>query len=732
MANEPPLRRSPAGPKSKGLRGLRSKLPRSTTTPVLGAYMHSPLDGALMTGPGVGPFALALTPRTPLAQRSPSINTNSSNNSTTVPSTPKEWHGKRHINFLGAFKKKAGLFSPLPSPDQLSPKAARLLGVKADEPGNPNKGNGYSHVADLEAKVGDNKQAYGERSFHWLGPEREEAAESPGRERELAAPLFTAFGVGVSKKEEQLNGKALKVLDILPSLPVKPLTQAKSDSFLPLQGKNDSRHHRHNTLAADHLRPFVQQTHIMEDNSYSDIEKASPKKRRSLGRAQVLRKRSSKAKIIRKKIKGAPLYPITEASTSDTSNMPSGDDGTELRLISEYAASSTGTNTQKSISGSNASRPKMDLDFEDSQPIRASYYEEDISADVAQPPFDHRQCASPCQPSAQHEMVQVQSPLQHLESNYLNEQVERLERNVLKYRSMCHLPTPITSQAEKDHIASTENLEDMVHDMNLEDEMEIASDTEDILIDEETDICVAQEVSVRFFPKGSVKLVNIPGPSKKNANRAPQTNRSQVKPAKLTSEYGGAVDTPSLTLQIPEKAAMHYRSSQYEIRGEKKPKLPKSVSLNLVKGWIASSVPNADRPVSGIDNDVLADRNLDVAPHPPPKDQHNYHCINQNYVFRHINCRHLPNYTDTGVLQSKPYLQPPTEVKQNGNTPIYCESCVQCNNGTGEAMWECEVEQCGFVVCTSCATKIQSEYDKTEVENPLPSSPYLLQTIQKV
>jgi hypothetical protein len=381
------------------------------------------------------------------------------------------------------------------------------------------------------------------------------------------------------------------------------------------------------------------------------------------------------------------------------------------------------------------------------------------------------------------DMLPINSPLQHIEQVLLNNTREKMNMDLAKsrlYRDHTSMKTRLGDLKRRSLIPFENNVciwegQDgqptrypcAGYRVPSDDELEYL-ETES---DDEAAILTAETIPLRRFTSGSAKLVDIPpriplGTSGSNRLETPQAEISHVahlreviregehgtrsskfdaaKCGTIASRTQNALEIPVLHCNgevnggsnIHVRGLTHhlqshqlspaspYQSSQFDYEKGKRARFPREQSQSLVAGWIASGSSSASRPLSeSLDLDVLADRSLDRAPTPPPKDSSRiagrstslkHHCVSNGHIFSPLDLEYAAGNIGIGRLRTRPFFQTREGNMEHVSVPVQCENCdKKCDRN----IWQCSVPVCHLVVCDACATKREAERKRLAVDS---------------
>lgn len=297
----------------------RSALTRSNTTPVL----PNVNPNSVTTNP-VNNMSPTFARSCPAADTPEELPITPTNPSSPAPSAATESKKKGH-GILDVFKAKERAASsetsltssPVPTGALSSPKALKTLGIEVEHRKNSSPREG-EYAGQTQTDSEDNsapvlKPLHKSTSLPWLTRKQEaddqQTRSTEEREEEVEGfgPAFWRYKRLRNPNWREANKKALRLMDLIPSLTARPKSSGKDTS-----GSTTSR------LEDQDIDPGY----------HSD---GGTRPRRRASRSSTIANRRSRrrkgAKVLER------MSPISETSSA---RMPAGDDGAELDLISEY------------------------------------------------------------------------------------------------------------------------------------------------------------------------------------------------------------------------------------------------------------------------------------------------------------------------------------------------------------------------------------------------------------
>ncbi|KAF2263743.1 hypothetical protein CC78DRAFT_581127 [Lojkania enalia] len=667
----------------------RSGIPRSQTTPDLsgGAAPTSALSNNInsvpfprpalytptmmsMTGPTVSstPIQAIITPRS----KSPTRSTKSQKKKPIFPWKTKE-HGNNHSQLV--------LTSPLPF-SELSPKAARLLGVAAAD----------GDSLDNKGDPGDLNEI-----MHEEQPSRTSQKQSKFKEEsigELSSPVSTSSIHRHFRWNGKKGKKTLRMLDIMPS------RQYRSKSA---ESKED---------LSRTSSPTEQDVEIgYSSDSERDIQPSSPK-----------RSTPTKRRIRRKRIPKRldKMSPITEASMSDErSVLESEHAGTELEVISEYAG------LRRSVTEPVLRQPQTPnggISSNGDSGSEDGAYDDQGWFDAERMPYRYAeaQIESPTPGT-----IQAESPLQHIERVLLDNAEQRSsidsEKESLKEQH-AQLKEQLRAAKARSFVQGVSASKRSPYDFTGPSDEAASDDPDDdfdidIDSDEGSIICIAKTVTFTRVAPGMVKLMDIP-PKRPELSMI-KVSPGQVKSIDYNNREGFRVESlkenMGRLMSSVVQAGNEAQGSRHAFNLRQKPILPRTSPRELVEGWLNDYNPSMQRPLSErIDPEVLADQDLDLPPRPPPKNDTRHDCLLSGHFFKRVDIRGASDDVRINKLEVSPYLQTRNGVRQHVHIPIACELC---GLDVGEELFVCSVPVCRLSVCSSCTNEMKERAETRAIKS---------------
>jgi hypothetical protein len=323
-------------------------------------------------------------------------------------------------------------------------------------------------------------------------------------------------------------------------------------------------------------------------------------------------------------------------------------------------------------------------------------------------------------------MIQISSPLQHVERLLLKNAEVRMELDAEKRR------LEIINENTKHELMTLKARSCPLIGLDSETDGDSGTDS-DIDAYEEPTIHTVQPMTFTRITPGMVKLVDIP------------PGRAQKQVIDTTKYASGQVEAISsyklngMQVPIVREPASGIKHSAYPDKVKpKRTKLPREESHILTKDWIDNTHPTSRRPPSTVDAGVPADHYLDHPPTPPPKEaspevspmkilppyspyvfataslQGKHHCVDRGHIFDPIDLTQAPDAVAVNDLQVSPYLQTPIGQRQHVRIPVHCEKCFE---DVKEAAWQCEIPVCRLLVCNACAEWFTEEVETRAIRS---------------